>query len=318
MSKTAAMSASFTTHKQRLTWLITGCSSGFGLSLTRFAQAGGHRVIASSRNPSASPDLVAEVESKGGKWIQLDVNNPESAQVIEDLEKSGHKIDVLVNNAGFCIFSPIETSAEEEHRSQMESMYFGPLRLIRTVLPHMRKRRFGTIVNMSSGAALDGNPSMGGYAGAKAGLDGMSIRNVYLHVSPNLHSYAGLTKVLAKEVAPFNIRALTVVLGTYNTNFGNSARFGQASRPDDYNGSVAEQMIQYIPGGKGKPNGDKDKAMKTVYEVVVGEGAGTGREAERFLPLGSDMTARVKIVLDYLAQGLEAFKEVTNNVSLGE
>ena len=169
------MSATFTTPKKQLTWLITGCSSGFGLSLTRIAQAGGHAVIATSRNPSRTPDLVAEVESKGGKWLQLDVDSPNSAQVIEDLEKSGQEIDVLVNNAGFSIFGPIETFIEDEIRAQMESMYFGPLRLIQTVLPHMRKRRFGIIVNMSSGAALEGRDSMGAYAGAKAGLDGTCI-----------------------------------------------------------------------------------------------------------------------------------------------
>lgn len=83
------MSATFTTPKKQLTWLITGCSPGFGLSLTRIAQAGGHTVIATSRNPSHTPELVAEVEGKGGKWLQLDVDSPNSAQVIEDLEKSG-------------------------------------------------------------------------------------------------------------------------------------------------------------------------------------------------------------------------------------
>lgn len=169
------MSAMFTTPKQQLTWLITGCSSGFGLSLTRIAQAGGHTVIATSRNPSRTPKLVAEVEGKGGKWLQLDVDSPNSAQVIEDLEKSGQEIDVLVNNAGFSIYAPIETFAEDEIRAEMESMYFGPLRLIRAVLPHMRKRRFGVIVNMSSGAALEARDSMGAYAGAKAGLDGTCI-----------------------------------------------------------------------------------------------------------------------------------------------
>ena len=132
-------------------------------------------MIATSRNPSRTPELVAEVEGKGGKWLQLDVDSPNSAQVIEDLEKSGHEIDVLVNNAGFSIFAPVETSTEDEIRAQMESMYFGPLRLIRAVLPCMRKRRFGVIVNMSSGAALEARDSMGPYAGAKAGLDGTCI-----------------------------------------------------------------------------------------------------------------------------------------------
>ena len=169
------MSVTFTKPKKQLTWLITGCSSGFGLSLTRIAQAGGHTVIATSRNPSRTPELVAEVEGKGGKWLQLDVDSPNSAQVIETLEKLGQEIDVLVHNAGFSIFAPIETFAEDEIRAQMESTYFGPLRLIQAVLPHMRKRRFGVIVNMSDGAALEASDGMGAYAGAKAGLDGKCI-----------------------------------------------------------------------------------------------------------------------------------------------
>ena len=138
----------------------------------------------------------------------------------------------------------------------------------------------------------------------------------HLCVSLNSDSFAGLTKVLAKEVAPFNIRALTVVLGTFNTNMGNAAVLSKNPLPDDYKGSVAEQMIQFISSGKIVPNGDKDKAMKAVYEVVVGEGAGAGREAERFLPLGTDMTVRVKMVQEYLAHGLEVFADVTNNVNI--
>lgn len=160
---------------RKLTWLITGCSSGFGLSLTRTALAGGHRVIATSRNPSRTPELAAEIESRGGRWVQLDVDSAQSGDVITELERGGEQIDVLVNNAGYSIYAPIETITEEEMRSQMETMYFGPLRLIRAVLPHMRQRRSGVIVNMSSGASLDGIPTMGVYAGAKAGLDGMHL-----------------------------------------------------------------------------------------------------------------------------------------------
>ncbi|KAJ6133403.1 Short-chain oxidoreductase [Penicillium samsonianum] len=265
----------------KLTWLITGCSSGFGLSLTRAAQAGGHKVIATSRNPSRTPDLVAEIESKGGKWVQLDVDSRDCGNVITELEGSGDHIDVLVNNAGYSIYAPIETFEEEEVRTQMETMYFGPLRLIRAVLPHMRQRKSGMIVNMSSGASLDGIPTMGVYAGAKAGMD-------------------ALTKILAKEVAPFNIRTLTVILGTFNTNMPNSVVLGKTPLPEDYKGTFTEQV----------------QGLLAVYQVVTGEGVGEGHQTEKLLPLGSDMTPRLKGVQDYLGNALEVFGSVTNNVDV--
>ncbi|OQE03307.1 hypothetical protein PENSOL_c001G01947 [Penicillium solitum] len=96
----------------KFTWLITGCSSVFGLSLTRAAQAGGHK----------TPELVAEIESKGGKWVQLDVDSRDSGDIITELESHGYHIDVLVNNAGYSIYAPIETVDEEEVRTQMKTM----------------------------------------------------------------------------------------------------------------------------------------------------------------------------------------------------
>ncbi|KAL4762309.1 SDR family oxidoreductase [Aspergillus foveolatus] len=281
----------------KLTWLITGCSSGFGLSLTRVAQAAGHRVIATSRNPSRTPELVDEIESKGGKWVRLNVDSPDGGNVIDELEKSGEQIDVLVNNAGYAIYAPIETATEEEVRAQLETMYFGPLRLIRAVLPYMRRRKSGVIVNMSSGASLDGIPTMGVYAGAKAGLDAS-------------------TRILAKEVAPFNIRTLTVVLGTFNTSMLSSVVMGKNPLPDDYSATITEQVQGLLASGKIRPNGDKDRAMHALYQVIVGEGIGKGRETEKLLPLGSDMAPRCKGVQDYLGHALEVFGAVTSSVDV--
>lgn len=305
----------------RVTWLITGCSSGFGLSLARAAQAGGHRVIATSRNPSRTPDLVTEIESAGGKWVQLDVDSRTSGDVITELEHSGDHIDILVNNAGYCIYAPVEIFAEGEVRAQMETMYFGPLRLIRAVLPHMRRRKSGVIVNMSSGASLDGIPTMGVYAGAKAGLDGMYhnfARRMLLRrgAFAKCGFWSALTKILAKEVAPFNIRTLTVVLGTFNTNMPNSVVLGKLPLPENYKGTVVEHIQRILVDGKLKPNGDKDKAMQALYEVIVGEGVGESHQNEKLLPLGSDMTPRVRGVQDYLGHALEIFGSVTNSVGV--
>lgn len=174
----------FTTPTRPLTWLITGCSSGFGLAIARHAQANGHKVIATSRNPSKTPDLVQEIESNGGRWLPLDLDDRDNASVINNLEAEGVAIDVLVNNAGFALLHAAEFITEDEARAQFETVFFGPYRLTRAVLPHMRKRRFGVIVNISTGASLEGRESMGIYSASKAAFDGTlspdttpSIRN---------------------------------------------------------------------------------------------------------------------------------------------
>ncbi|KAH6617841.1 hypothetical protein B0J18DRAFT_451256 [Chaetomium sp. MPI-SDFR-AT-0129] len=290
------MAATFTTPNRPLTWLITGCSSGFGLALARIVQANGHNLIATSRNPSRTPDLVAEVEKNGGKWLALDVNDQNSADVIASVEKDGG-VDVLVNNAGYCIYAPGEVFREEEVKELTETLYFGPFRLIRAALPGMRARRFGVVVNFSSGAAIEGRDSMSVYAGAKAGLDGLS-------------------RVVAKEVAPFNIRLLTVQLGTFDTNMGNATVLGANLLPEDYKGSVSEQMMRILSTGAFKGDGDPVKAMRAVYEVVTGQGVGAGREAERLLPLGRDLKGRLKSVQEYYAHADEVFGEVCGNVYL--
>lgn len=168
----------FTTPDRPLTWLITGCSSGFGLAIARHAQTNGHKVIATSRNPSKTPELVREVESNGGMWVALDLDDPNSASVINDLEARGIEIDVLVNNAAFALLHAAEFITEDEVRAQFETVFFGPYRLTRAALAHMRRRRFGIVVNISTGASLEGRESMGIYSASKAAFDGMQFSNL--------------------------------------------------------------------------------------------------------------------------------------------
>lgn len=91
-------------------WLITGCSSGFGISLARAVLSHGHRVVASSRNPSKTPQLVDEITKKGGHWIALDVTKPEEEvkKVIDDAKSLFGRLDVVVNNAGFATMGAVE------------------------------------------------------------------------------------------------------------------------------------------------------------------------------------------------------------------
>ncbi|KAJ5311883.1 hypothetical protein N7508_002713 [Penicillium antarcticum] len=181
----------------------------------------------------------------------------------------------------------------------MKTMYFGPLRLIQAVLPHIRQRKSGAIINMSSGTSLDGIPAMGVYAGAKAGMN-------------------ALTKILAKEVTPFNIRTLTVILGTFNTNIPNSVVSCETPPLEDYKGTLTKLVQVLLVSGNIKPKSDKDKAVQAVFQVVADEGIGEGKQIEKLLPLGSGMTPHLKGVLDYLGNAVDVSGSVTNSVDVAK
>lgn len=161
-------------HVPRPVWLITGCSAGLGWALARLVLEHGHRLIATSRTPSKTPELVAEVESKGGKWIQLDNTDLDVVDVIEEAEQIFGRIDIVVNNAAYGVLGTVEDTPPFEVVAQMEANFYGPLRIVQGVLPGMRKRKSGVIVNVSSSQGLAPGPANGIYAASKAALEAAS------------------------------------------------------------------------------------------------------------------------------------------------
>lgn len=125
-----------------------------------------------------------------------------------------------------------------------------------------------------------------------------------------------MIKVLAKEVAKFNIRTLTVHLGSFNTNMPNVAQAGTISLPADYKDTIAEKTINIMHNGPFVPLNDKDKAVRQIFDVAMGQGAGTGHEGEFFLPLGKEMPDRIKLVRDRLDHCLAVYGDVCMNVGL--
>jgi hypothetical protein len=126
-----------------------------------------------------------------------------------------------------------------------------------------------------------------------------------------------LTKVLHKEIAPFNVRALYVSMGTFNTNMGNAAAVQKVQLHEDYKGSMAEKLTEFVTSGKFVADGDVSKAVHAIYEVVTAEGGGAGKENEVCLPLGRDLAVRIKEVVDGYNHALEVFGDVCNNVYVG-
>ena len=97
---------------------------------------------------------------------------------------------------------------------------------------------------------------------------------------------------------------------------GSAAVFSGDDLPEDYVGTMSDNMVKYIKSGKVPINGDKDKAMQAVFELVTATGFGTGKEEEKVLPLGTDMSARVKGQVDAYQHALDVFGDVTNNVNI--
>ena len=131
------------------TWLITGCSTGFGRELARAVVARGYRAVVTARNPAQVEDVVAGHGDRAVA-LPLDVTNP--AQVAEAVRRAEERfggIDVLVNNAGIGYFAAVEESDEAEVRRMFEINFFGLARMTRAVLPGMRKRRSGHIINIA-------------------------------------------------------------------------------------------------------------------------------------------------------------------------
>lgn len=153
------------------TVLITGCSSGIGRATARAFLDEEWRVWATAREE----DDVADLTEEGCQTAELDVTNPrECERVVERVVDTDGRLDVLVNNAGYGQFGPLEDVTAEELHDQFDVNVYGPHRLVREALPHMRERGDGTIVNVSSVSGRIATPGNGAYCGSKFALEAMS------------------------------------------------------------------------------------------------------------------------------------------------
>ena len=238
-------------QEQQPVWFITGCSTGFGRELTRLVLDRGWRAVATARDPKKVQDL-AEGRKDQALALKLDVtDDAQIAAAVKEAEQKFGRIDVLVNNAGYGYGAAIEEGEDEEVRAMFETNFFGLAKMIQAVLPGMRQRRSGHIVNISSVGGLVGNPGTGYYAATKFAVEGLS-------------------DALSKEVAPLGIRVLVVEPGPFRTDWAGRSLLQSRNRVADYD-QTAWARRQSISETSGQQPGDPVRACEAIIKAVQAE-----------------------------------------------
>lgn len=232
----------------RQTWFITGASSGFGEALATYVLEKGGRVAATFRQPAQAAEFTAQVP---GRTLGLvcDVTDERRVQaaVADTLAQFGH-LDVVVNNAGYGSLGSIEEISADEVRRQFDVNVFGVLHVLRAVLPHLRARRAGHILNISSIGGLRAFAGLGVYNASKFALE-------------------GLGESLALQVAPLGIRVTNIEPSGFRTRWAGESATVADTQLDDYQVTVGENL-RTIQGYSGRQPGDPVRAAQAMYDVV--------------------------------------------------
>jgi len=270
------------------TWLITGASSGLGRALAEYVLAQGDRAVITASSLDANTELASKYPDTG-LALRLDVTDPQQrADGVAQAEAHFGGIDILVNNAAIDFIGTLEEQEEKDIRAQFEVNFFGAVALTRLVLPGMRKRHTGTIVNVTS---MDGQSSLAGngyYSASKFALE-------------------GFTESLWQEIEPLGLRAMVIEPGSFRTGIQHRTLIS-GTPIEDYNGtaggmfrSMKEQITpEMFPG-------DPDKAAQVIYDVATSE------QNRHWVVLGSDAQRRITAKLDQLRAELDAGEELATS-----
>ena len=273
------------TQQDKPVWFITGCSTGFGRELARYTLDRGYRVVVTARRPTDVADLVAGHEASALAQ-ELDVTKASDiAATVAAAEAKFGRIDVLVNNAGIGYFGAIEESEDAEVRRMFEINFWGLANMTRAVLPGMRVRRSGHIVNISSMGGVRGAPAVGYYNATKFALEGLS-------------------EALAQEVAPLGVKVLIVEPSGFRTDWAGRSANQTPHTIADYDSTAGARMRQ-IRDISGKQPGDPVLAAAAIVKAVE------ATEPPLRLMLGKNALAGGRAKIEALRRDFESWAAVT-------
>ncbi|MFR0713931.1 oxidoreductase [Pseudomonas putida] len=269
------------------TLFITGVSSGFGRALAQEALAAGHRVVGTVRSEQARQAFEA-LDGAHAVGRVLDVSDFSAIDaVVADIENNVGPIDVLVNNAGYGHEGVMEESALSEMRRQFDVNVFGAVAVSKAVLPHMRSRRRGHILYITSMGGFITMPGIAYYCGSKFALEGIS-------------------EVLGKELKPFGIHVTAVAPGSFRTDWAGRSMSRTARSITDYD-ALFDPIRQAREEKSGKQLGDPSKAARAMLAIIGSE------TPPAHLLLGSDALALVREKLATLSEEIDAWEALSRS-----
>jgi NAD(P)-dependent dehydrogenase (short-subunit alcohol dehydrogenase family) len=271
------------------TWLITGCSTGFGRELALAVLARGWNVVVTARNRRDIEDIGGDADS--GRYLRLALDVTDRLQIetaIGEAETKFGGIDVLVNNAGYGYRTAVEEADEKAIRAQFETNFFGLVQVTKSALPSMRTRGRGTIINISSAAGRAVLPGSAFYSASKFAVEGFS---------DGLH----------KEIAPLGLRVMLVEPGPFRTDFGGRS-LKQSPTPMPQYAATAGMRRKETGRPAGTEPGDPARAAQAIiaaleakeppFRLVLGRTASDRIEAE--------LKGQLKELHDWRAQAIDA------------
>ncbi|PLZ00200.1 short-chain dehydrogenase/reductase [Burkholderia sp. WAC0059] len=237
------------TNEQKPVWFITGCSTGFGRELAILLRDQGLRVVATARDVKKISDLAAGHEDNV-LVLPLDVTDAGAiTHAVKQAQAKFGQIDVLVNNAGYGYLAAIEEGEDAPVRTMFDTNVFGLIDVTKAVLPGMRARKRGHIVNLSSIGGLVSFPATGYYHATKFAVEGLSGS-------------------LALELAPLNIKVTLVEPGPFRTDFAGRSIGQSKIEIDDY-AETAGVRRQQTFARSGRQQGDPVRAAQAIIDVVA-------------------------------------------------
>lgn len=266
-------------------WFITGSSSGFGRILAEAVLQRGERAVLTARNPSSVADLVERYPGQVSAQA-LDVTHTQS---IHDAVAAANEvfggIDVLVNNAGYGLIGAVEEVDPAEYRPLFETNVFGLIEVTRAVLPTMRRRARGRIVQISSNLGVASRAGYGFYSASKFAVEGLS-------------------EALAAEVEPFGISVIIVEPGAFRTGFLNAMMQARVRDPayEDITGKIRDAAMARI----GKQPGNPIRAIAVLLDAVDSEAPPLR------LPLGPDAFKNIRAKVSGVLSNLDAWEPVAS------